>query len=184
MKLHPWLAALLIAAAPTSSFSEIAKKALGPLVLVDATGRTVGRYGGLFLNYQSQSGVLEQVVYATINGTLVALKLSSCYTPSIDVNVTSLCWGSGEVYFGSSDCSGPGMIQNTISVGGPVAEVLRPVRGGPAFVYIASGAWQVRQYNSIRNIDACFAASGQRLLFDTAPPIDLSTMFTERFHIE
>jgi hypothetical protein len=182
MKLHPWLTALLIAAGCTASFAETTKKPLGPLVLVDATGRTVGRYGGPLLD--PQSGGLIQTVYATINGRLVAIKLSSCYTPSIDGNSTSLCWGSGELYFASSDCSGPAMIRISLSTGGPVAEVVRPIRGGAAFLYMASGPWNVRSYYSIQNIDGCFAATGQAALFDAAAPIDLSMMFTERFHME
>jgi hypothetical protein len=181
MKLHPWFAALLIAAGSAASFAETTKKPPGPLVVVDATGTTVGRYAGLFLD--PHSGGLIQMVYATINGKLVAIKLSTCYTPSIDGSSTSLCWGSGELFFASSDCSGPAMIR-IFSTAGPVTEVLRPIRGGPAFLYIATGAWNVRSYSSIQNIDGCFVATGQSALFDTAAPIDLSTMFTERFHIE
>jgi len=181
MKLHPPLAALLIAAASISSFAET-RKPLGPLVVVDAAGRTVGRFGGSFQHLHTDA--LAKGVYATINGALVAIQMSSCYGPGDGIS-TTFCWGAGRVFFGSSDCTGPVMIESSIfGAGAPVNEVLRTTPGGPAFLYIASGPMTLKQYNSIQDMNGCYAVSGSAQIFDAAAPIDLSTMFTERFHIE
>jgi hypothetical protein len=177
MKIQMLIAALLVTgASTTSSAVDTQKKLSSPLVVVDANGEAIGRYGG----YDGTN----KVVYATIAGTLVSIKLANFYQPQINLNAPGFAFQRGILYFAAADCSGTAMIK-TQDAGATVAEVYSAGPLETRYLYIASGAAWWRQYNSVLIEERCVTTTATEWLFEgTQPRIDLSVLFTEPFHIE
>ena len=183
MKFHLLLAAFLMTGASTASLAQ--KKPQSALVVVDATAKTIGRYGG----YSGEACGLcatgaHSIVYAPINGMLVSIKLTDFYNGTMTVNSTQFVWLHGVLYFASSDCSGDPMIPLQSAGGATVAEVYSAPDADQRLLYVAKGAATFRQVASVIVNGSCSTTTGTHFLFETQPPVNLSALFTEPFHVE
>jgi hypothetical protein len=178
MKYCILIAALLAIGAPATSFAlDTQKKPSNPLVIVDAAGRSVGRYGG----YDGTN----KIVYTVINGTLVSIKLANYYQPQINGNSSGFGFQRGVLYFAAPDCTGTPMIK-TQDTGTVAAEVYSSTALDTRYLYIASGTAWWRTFNSVLLEGRCSPtiAATEFLFEGTQPPVNLSALFVEPFHVE
>lgn len=141
------------------------------LLVVDANGKTVGRYSG-------------SSVFATIKGTKTVLALSAD-----KVGSTLLNFAGGSIYFQSTDCTGTPYLLQAPAQGVLPSTTLRS--GGRTYVYIAQQTTAIpevqfgSQLKSAAVGDAtCILEPDIYYAYPTSPPADITKTFAPPFTIQ
>lgn len=156
---------------------------VAPLAVVDATGKTVGRYAS---SYDFGNGGAVAVAYATINGLSTTLKLGPGEPVSGIWSVALVLASSKGLYFASNDCSGAPYVA-------PSYYGVRPssymVVNGSKLLYLASTlqatlvfAGSNLRFNGTSNV--CYLWGATDYLLPANAPVDIGAMFAEPFTVQ
>lgn len=154
------------------------KTAVNPLLVVDANGKTVGRY-----DFEPNSGFAW--VYFTVGSVLAKAPLVS----DVQAGNPVLRWfnanDSEAFYYESADCSGTAYLSISASSGVRRASTAKV---GSTTLLSAPGTAVAAQLmgNSYRQGGSCFAQQGGFIIFNPAPVIevDITLTWAEPFTVQ
>jgi hypothetical protein len=157
-----------------------------PLMVVDANGKTVGKFG---------SGGDNTFVQFNLSGTSYAVDLNEAYPglfPSSEADYSQLNYAFTNVYFFSTDCTGTAFIARKQAVGMKPAAIVRVGFGASQRVYLFpfDGRTYLKGplFQSIWNGGGCasgaYTVPGGLGLEATGPSIEITGMFKEPFKVE
>lgn len=146
-----------------------------PLLVVDANGSTVGRYG-------------PRSIYIKLSGVgLAYIAVANCQ-PS----TTLLCFSGGSLYFTTSDCTGTAYVSPALANNGALPATVTRKVDGTVLLHVAESAEgsdsltvnSSLQSDGIGIPSSCVVQTGTKSsVFPSLPPIDITTRFVEPMKI-
>jgi hypothetical protein len=145
-------------------------------VVVDTTGKVLGRYGGV-------AATVQATAYMTIDGSAIAIPLLS---PFGATDPSKLYFREGEIYFEGTACQGQAyVLGRTKVVFGAKLSANVSDGTGRWFLYVASGAALTRTIESRYYAGACEAIGTIPATdaYQVSAPIELTTQYSQPFTI-
>ena len=160
------VAALMAVCTPVTSKPTVT---MAPLVVFDATGATVGRFGGF--------GGAPLLIASTPQLPAIAIQMLPIVESGAE-NTTKLHVVPSQVLFATPDCTGTAYTSGGNYFGAPTANVVE-VAGTP-YIYMPTTRILVFiTIGSSLSSSGCSVSSGTRWAAPAAAPVPLSTMLTE-----
>jgi hypothetical protein len=170
--------ALLVAGSAFAQEGQITSRTrLKPLVVVDSTGKVLGRMATL---WDYATGALRPTAIMSVNGSLVAIPLT---TAAVDVTKLRIL-GDNRLWFVDASCQGTPNIASESP--GLTTSALVTDAAGTTWLYLATGAGMTQTFGSYLESNACVALPIPQAVYGTplAAPINLSAQFAAPFTIQ
>jgi hypothetical protein len=146
-----------------------------PLVVVDSTGKVLGRFG----DFSS----IGAKVFMTVDGALTTVVVEKA-DHSDDYTHLYFTQG-GYLFFTGVDCSGTAYVQaGQINTYGVKPSVLIADAAGHFYLYFVLGGKAPLRMQSYYTKGVCYADGGSYDVFPVSAPIDLTLQYTQPFTIQ